>query len=106
MKDNLLHIFNKHKHWTTIQNIFACRISLTLWLCIGAVDFLQKPVTAFVRLQDSVVMDGIIEASVPVRFIFALVGPTESGIDFHESGRAMGTLLADWVREEVVKKHY
>ncbi|XP_017349044.1 solute carrier family 4 member 1a (Diego blood group) isoform X2 [Ictalurus punctatus] len=63
----------------------------------GAVDFLQKPVTAFVRLQDSVVMDGIIEASVPVRFIFALVGPTESGIDFHESGRAMGTLLADWV---------
>ncbi|XP_053470296.1 solute carrier family 4 member 1a (Diego blood group) isoform X3 [Ictalurus furcatus] len=63
----------------------------------GAVDFLQKPVAAFVRLQDSVVMDGIIEASVPVRFIFALVGPTESGIDFHESGRAMGTLLADWV---------
>ncbi|KAF4092902.1 hypothetical protein AMELA_G00026160 [Ameiurus melas] len=63
----------------------------------GAVDFLQKPVVAFVRLQDSVVMDGIIEASVPVRFIFALIGPTESGIDFHESGRAMGTLLADWV---------
>ncbi|MCI4384976.1 hypothetical protein PGIGA_G00045070 [Pangasianodon gigas] len=63
----------------------------------GAVDSLQKPVVAFVRLQDSVVMDGIMEASVPVRFIFVLVGPAESGIDFHESGRAMGTLLADWV---------
>ncbi|XP_026772500.3 solute carrier family 4 member 1a (Diego blood group) [Pangasianodon hypophthalmus] len=63
----------------------------------GAVDSLQKPVVAFVRLQDSVVMDGIMEASVPVRFIFVLAGPAESGIDFHESGRAMGTLLADWV---------
>ncbi|MCJ8739189.1 hypothetical protein PDJAM_G00044340 [Pangasius djambal] len=63
----------------------------------GVLDSLQKPVVAFVRLQDSVVMDGIMEASVPVRFIFVLVGPTESDIDFHESGRAMGTLLADWV---------
>ncbi|KAG7334851.1 hypothetical protein KOW79_001447 [Hemibagrus wyckioides] len=63
----------------------------------GSVDFLQKPVVAFVRLHDSVVMDGIMESALPVRFIFALVGPTESGIDFHESGRAMGTLLADWV---------
>ncbi|KAI5619330.1 band 3 anion transport protein, partial [Silurus asotus] len=63
----------------------------------GAVESLQKPVVAFVRLQDSVMMDGIMEASVPVRFVFVLVGPTESGVDFHESGRAMGTLLADWV---------
>ncbi|XP_060757844.1 solute carrier family 4 member 1a (Diego blood group) isoform X2 [Neoarius graeffei] len=63
----------------------------------GVVDSLQKPVVAFVRLKDSVVMDGIMEASVPVRFIFVLLGPIESGIDFHESGRAMGTLLADWV---------
>ncbi|GAA6104153.1 solute carrier family 4 member 1a (Diego blood group) isoform X1 [Tachysurus ichikawai] len=63
----------------------------------GAVDCLQKPVVAFVRLHDSVVMDGIMEAALPVRFIFALLGPTESGIDFHESGRAMGTLMADWV---------
>ncbi|KAI5097266.1 band 3 anion transport protein, partial [Silurus meridionalis] len=63
----------------------------------GAVESLQKPVVAFVRLQDSVMMDGIMEASVPVRFVFVLVGPTESAVDFHESGRAMGTLLADWV---------
>ncbi|KAF5903786.1 band 3 anion exchange protein-like, partial [Clarias magur] len=63
----------------------------------GVVDSLQKPVVAFVRLHDSVVMEGIMEASVPVRFIFVLLGPAESGIDFHESGRAMGTLMADWV---------
>lgn len=75
-------------------------------MCVGAVDCLQKPVVAFVRLHDSVVMDGIMEAALPVRFIFALLGPTESGIDFHESGRAMGTLMADWVREEVDRKFY
>lgn len=78
-------------------------------MCVGAVDFLRKPAVAFVRLKDSVVMHGILEASVPVRFIFALVGPPESGIDFHESGRAMGTLLADWVRvakKEVAKERY
>lgn len=74
-------------------------------ICVGMLDSLQKPVVAFVRLQNSVAMDGVMEASVPVRFIFALVGPSEYGINFHESGRAMGTLLADWVREEVAKKH-
>lgn len=75
-------------------------------LYVGVVDSLQKPVVAFVRLRDSVVMEGIMEASVPVRFIFALVGPAESGIDFHESGRAMGTLMADWVRKVVAKEYY
>ncbi|KAI7803691.1 Solute carrier family 4 [Triplophysa rosa] len=63
----------------------------------GVVENLQKPVVAFARLRDSVVMDGVLEASIPVRFIFFLVGPSHSGLDYHESGRAMATLLADWV---------
>ncbi|CAL8274461.1 unnamed protein product [Lota lota] len=63
----------------------------------GAVDVLQKPVVAFVRLSDSVVMDSALEAPVPVRFVFILVGPSDSGLDYHESGRAMGALMADWV---------
>ncbi|CAL8304415.1 unnamed protein product [Merluccius merluccius] len=58
---------------------------------------LQKPVVAFVRLSDSVVMDSVLEAPVPVRFVFILVGPSDSGLDYHESGRAMGALMADWV---------
>lgn len=54
---------------------------------------------AFVRLTDSVVMESALESSVPVRFIFILVGPSQSGINYTESGRAMGALMADWVRE-------
>ncbi|XP_069021594.1 solute carrier family 4 member 1a (Diego blood group) [Embiotoca jacksoni] len=63
----------------------------------GAVEFLEKPVVAFVRLSDSVVMQSALESSVPVRFVFVLVGPIQSNIDYSESGRAMGALMADWV---------
>ncbi|KAJ7989580.1 hypothetical protein DPEC_G00306010 [Dallia pectoralis] len=63
----------------------------------GIVDTLEKPVVAFVRLEDSVVMEGTLEAPVPVRFVFVLVGPSHAPVDYHESGRAMATLMADWV---------
>ncbi|XP_022595102.1 band 3 anion exchange protein-like [Seriola dumerili] len=63
----------------------------------GVLDFLQKPVVAFVRLSDSVVMESALESPVPVRFVFVLMGPSQSGLDYSESGRAMGALMADWV---------
>lgn len=67
---------------------------------IGVLDTLQKPVTAFVRLSDSVVMNSSLESPVPVRFVFVLMGPSQNGMDYSESGRAMGALMADWVREK------
>ncbi|XP_068606041.1 solute carrier family 4 member 1a (Diego blood group) [Brachionichthys hirsutus] len=63
----------------------------------GVLDFLQKPAVAFVRLRDSVVMESALENPVPVRFVFVLVGPGDRGMDYTESGRAMGALMADWV---------
>ncbi|KAM9345706.1 solute carrier family 4 member 1a (Diego blood group) [Symphorus nematophorus] len=63
----------------------------------GVLDSLQKPVVAFVRLSDSVVMESALESPVPVRFVFILVGPSQSEIDYSQSGRAMGALMADWV---------
>ncbi|XP_024920459.1 solute carrier family 4 member 1a (Diego blood group) [Cynoglossus semilaevis] len=63
----------------------------------GVLDFLEKPVVAFVRLNDSVVMESTLESPVPVRFVFVFVGPAQSGIDFSECGRAMGALMGDWV---------
>uniref|UniRef100_A0A665U1D9 Band 3 anion exchange protein-like n=1 Tax=Echeneis naucrates TaxID=173247 RepID=A0A665U1D9_ECHNA len=60
-------------------------------------DFLQKPTVAFVRLSDSVVMESALESSVPVRFVFVLVGPDQNGMNYSEMGRAMGALMADWV---------
>ncbi|XP_073350452.1 solute carrier family 4 member 1a (Diego blood group) [Pagrus major] len=63
----------------------------------GVLDILEKPVVAFVRLSDSVVMESALESPIPVRFVFVLVGPSQSGVDYRETGRAMGALMADWV---------
>uniref|UniRef100_A0AAR2KBN5 Anion exchange protein n=1 Tax=Pygocentrus nattereri TaxID=42514 RepID=A0AAR2KBN5_PYGNA len=72
--------------------------SVCVTLCVtGALDFLEKPTVAFVRLKDAMVLESALEAPVPVRFIFVLVGPTKSDIDYHESGRVMAALLADKV---------
>lgn len=63
----------------------------------GVLDLLQKPVVAFVRLSDTVVMESVLESSVPVRFVFMMVGPSSSEVNYTQVGRAMGALMADWV---------
>ncbi|XP_015227524.1 PREDICTED: band 3 anion transport protein [Cyprinodon variegatus] len=63
----------------------------------GVLDLLQKPVVAFVRLTDTVVMESVLESSVPIRFVFMMVGPTISDMNYTQTGRAMGALMADWV---------
>ncbi|XP_066497774.1 solute carrier family 4 member 1a (Diego blood group) [Hoplias malabaricus] len=85
-----------HTYSVTKQRDAADSIEASIVLS-GMVDSLQKPVVAFMRLRDAIVMDGILETNVPVRFIFAMVGPSQSGINYHETGRAMATLMADWV---------
>ncbi|KAG9267598.1 band 3 anion exchange protein-like isoform X1 [Astyanax mexicanus] len=64
---------------------------------VGALDFLEKPTVAFVRLKEAVVLGSALETPVPVRFLFVLVGPAKGDMDYHESGRAMAALLADKV---------
>lgn len=66
----------------------------------GILDSLHKPTVAFVRLNDSIVLDSVLESSVPIRFFFLIIGPSQSGINYSECGRAMGALMADWVRGE------
>ncbi|XP_039511199.1 solute carrier family 4 member 1b (Diego blood group) isoform X2 [Pimephales promelas] len=64
---------------------------------VGALEFLERPTVAFVRLRDAVVLESALEAPVPVRFIFILIGPSTNDMNYHESGRAMAALLADKV---------
>uniref|UniRef100_A0A674CIU8 Solute carrier family 4 member 1b (Diego blood group) n=1 Tax=Salmo trutta TaxID=8032 RepID=A0A674CIU8_SALTR len=66
-------------------------------LRLRALDFLERPTVAFVRLKEALVLDSALEAPVPVRFVFILVGPTKSDMDYHETGRAMAALMADKV---------
>ncbi|XP_069011697.1 solute carrier family 4 member 1b (Diego blood group) [Embiotoca jacksoni] len=64
---------------------------------IGALDFLEKPTVVFVHLKEAAVLDSALEAPMPVRFVFVLVGPSKTDMDYHETGRAMAALMADKV---------
>lgn len=42
---------------------------------VGEVDFLEKPVSAFVRLATPSVLGDFTEVVLPTRFVFVLLGP-------------------------------
>ncbi|XP_028446767.1 anion exchange protein 3 isoform X1 [Perca flavescens] len=62
---------------------------------VGCVEFLEQPAMAFVRLNEAVILESVLEVPVPVRFIFVLLGPTQSNVDYHEIGRSFSTLMSD-----------
>ncbi|XP_030372868.1 band 3 anion transport protein isoform X5 [Scaptodrosophila lebanonensis] len=62
---------------------------------VGAVEFLDQPTIAFVRLSEGVLMPSITEVPVPVRFMFVLLGPRNFDLDYHEVGRSISTLMAN-----------
>ena len=60
--------------------------------------FLDQPSMAFVRLQEAVPLESVLEVPVPVRFLFLLLGPPTANIDYHQIGRSISTLMSDKVR--------
>ncbi|XP_012224582.2 band 3 anion transport protein isoform X3 [Linepithema humile] len=62
---------------------------------VGAVDFLDQPTIAFVRLAEGVFIPSITEVKIPVRFVFILLGPRNADLDYHEIGRSISTLMAN-----------
>lgn len=52
---------------------------------------------AFVRLNEAVLLESVLEVPVPVRFLFVLLGPSQSNVDYHEIGRSFSTLMSDKV---------
>ncbi|XP_078123131.1 sodium bicarbonate cotransporter 3-like isoform X1 [Sander vitreus] len=71
---------------------------------VGEVDFLEKPITAFVRLSPAVLITGLTEVPVPTRFLFLLLGPRGKGPQYHEIGRSMATLMTDEIFHDVAYK--
>uniref|UniRef100_A0A672IVY2 Anion exchange protein n=1 Tax=Salarias fasciatus TaxID=181472 RepID=A0A672IVY2_SALFA len=62
---------------------------------VGCVDFLEQPTMAFVRLQEAVELESVLEVPVPVRFLFVLLGPPTTSMDYHQIGRSISTLMSD-----------
>lgn len=51
-------------------------------ILVGQVDFLEKPVSAFVRLAEAVFLSDLTEVPIPSRFIYILLGPKVCNLDF------------------------
>ncbi|TFJ98128.1 matrilysin [Platysternon megacephalum] len=62
---------------------------------VGCVQFLEQPTMAFVRLNEAVFLESVLEVPIPVRFIFVLLGPSQANVDYHEIGRSISTLMSD-----------
>ncbi|NWT62987.1 B3AT protein, partial [Erythrocercus mccallii] len=64
---------------------------------VGCAAFLEQPMLAFVRLKDAVTLDGVLDVSIPVRFLAVVLGPDTPQISYHEIGRAIATMMSERV---------
>ncbi|CAG0879882.1 unnamed protein product [Darwinula stevensoni] len=62
---------------------------------VGEADFLEQPAMAFLRLVKGIILPGVTEVPIPVRFVFVLIGPSRSDMDYHEIGCAIATLMSN-----------
>ncbi|XP_072009695.1 sodium bicarbonate cotransporter 3 isoform X9 [Engystomops pustulosus] len=71
---------------------------------VGEVEFLDRPIIAFVRLSPAVLLSGLTEVPIPTRFLFVLLGPTGKAAQYHEIGRSIATLMTDEIFHDVAYK--
>lgn len=63
---------------------------------VGAVNELQKVRFAMVRLEKATYLPELLDAPVPIRFIFVVLGPkTLIDVSYHEIGRVIATLMSN-----------
>ena len=80
------------------QNILFCLDEGTegAIVLVGSLDDISKPIAALARLAEAIEMPNTIEISLPVRFIFILLTPSQNlNMDPHEIGRAFATVLSN-----------
>ncbi|XP_056590177.1 sodium-driven chloride bicarbonate exchanger isoform X2 [Triplophysa dalaica] len=73
-------------------------------ILVGELEFLEKPVVAFIRLSPAVLLNGLAEVPITTRFLFILLGPIGKGPQYHEIGRSIATLMTDEVFHDVAYK--
>lgn len=79
------------------QDILSCLVEGTEG-CLTLVGTMstEKPICAFIRLGESIVMNNTIEVTLPMRFIYILLTPEmDFRMDPHEIGRSFSTLMAN-----------
>ncbi|XP_062260100.1 anion exchange protein 2a [Platichthys flesus] len=84
----------RSKHEAKLMEKIPERAEATVVL-VGSVSFLDQPSMVFVRLQEAVLLESVLEVPVPVRFLFLLLGPPVPNVDYHQIGRSISTLMSD-----------
>uniref|UniRef100_A0A672P8U2 Solute carrier family 4 member 10 n=1 Tax=Sinocyclocheilus grahami TaxID=75366 RepID=A0A672P8U2_SINGR len=68
---------------------------------VGELEFLDRPIVAFVRLSPAVLLNGLAEVPITTRFLFILLGPLGKGPQYHEIGRSIATLMTDEEKRKI-----
>jgi len=61
---------------------------------VGTLAELERPAMAFVRLSQGRFLGNLTEVTIPIRFMFIILGPPDSH-DYYEIGRSVATLMSD-----------
>ncbi|KFZ56362.1 Anion exchange protein 3, partial [Antrostomus carolinensis] len=93
-KNPHLHNSEGHRKYLKLMEKIPEDAEATVVL-VGCVQFLEQPTMAFVRLNEAVFLESVLEIPIPVRFIFVLLGPSQANMDYHEIGRSISTLMSD-----------
>jgi len=62
---------------------------------VGSVPFVDKPISAFIRLVKPVVLGDLPEVDIPTRFLYFLVVPKDLESGLTEIGKSMGSAFSD-----------
>ncbi|CAF0838647.1 unnamed protein product, partial [Brachionus calyciflorus] len=90
IKNSFHHSKSKHSDLNSSQDIESFVIM------VGDVDFLDKPIMAFVRFDKEQFLDHFVDFEIKLRFMFIFLGPkSKTNINYLEIGRCMGTLMAN-----------
>lgn len=75
-------------------------------LLVGEWDELDTMVSCFIRMSQTTLkhFEDLTEVPIPTRFVFILLGPKMSGVDYCEIGRGMCAALVDRAFKEVAYK--
>jgi hypothetical protein len=65
----------------------------------GSMAELVKVRFVMARLTDAQFMPDLMEAHIPVRFLFVILGPELPDVDYHELGRSIATLMSNEVSD-------
>lgn len=73
-------------------------------ILVGEVDFLERPISVFIRLRNATMLGDLTEVPVPTRFLFILLGPQSKPNSFREIGRSLATIMSDEVFHDIAYK--